>query len=124
MNTTQAQLKKDSLLLRMAADRQRLNAWTKPAGQRSDLLDFADPVTQRWLMTGGLMLLSALKLPTFLKVPLRTAATISLRNRVAALFNAPPPAAPQSETPTHSMPMATAPHAVDRSHPADRAVAP
>ncbi|QEI06997.1 hypothetical protein FXN63_14990 [Pigmentiphaga aceris] len=89
MNTTTASIRRDSLLIRMAMDRQHL-ATALARTPRLTTASFVDPATRDWLMTAALWGLSALKLPAFVKVPLRSAASISLRNRVAALMNSGP----------------------------------
>lgn len=74
--------------MRMALDRRHLSL----ALEKNRPLHAAkliDPETRDWLLTVGLWGLSALRLPSFVRVPLRTAASISLRNRVAALMHAP-----------------------------------
>jgi hypothetical protein len=88
MNTTTASIRRDSLLLRMAADRRQLAvALTRQRALKQP--DLMDPETRGWLLTASLWALSALRMPAVVKVPLRTAASILLRNRVAALMHAP-----------------------------------
>jgi len=86
MNTTTASIRRDSLLLRMAMDRQQL-ATDLARHPTPTVMSLVDPATRDWLMTAALWGVSALRLPAFVKVPLRTAASISLRNRVSALIN-------------------------------------
>jgi hypothetical protein len=76
--------------MRMASDRRQLAlalARQRPLKQ----MDLMDPETRSWLLTGSLWALSVLRLPAIVKVPLRTAASILLRNRVAALVRKPEP---------------------------------
>jgi len=86
MNTTTTSIRRDSLLLRMAMDRQQL-ATDLARHPNPTVMSLVDAPTRDWLVTAALWGVSALRLPAFVKVPLRTAASISLRNRVSALIN-------------------------------------
>lgn len=76
--------------MRMAADRRQLAAAIE-RNRPMKSVDLIDPETRDWMVTAALWGLSALRLPSFVKVPLRTAASISLRNRLAGLMQAPKP---------------------------------
>ena len=86
MNTPTASIRRDSVLLRMAMDRQQL-ASDLARHPKLTAVSLIEPATRDWLVTAALWGLSALRLPAFVKVPLRSAASISLRNRVSALIN-------------------------------------
>jgi hypothetical protein len=73
--------------MRMAADRQHLVA-AQARNLPLKTVNLLDPETRDWVLTGALWGISALRLPPFVKGMLRTAASISLRNRVAGLMNA------------------------------------
>jgi hypothetical protein len=76
--------------MRMAADRQHLvSAIAKNAPLKT--VNMLDPETRDWVLTGALWGISSLRLPPFIKGLLRTAASISLRNRVAGLMHATKP---------------------------------
>jgi len=79
--------------MRMASDRRHLAlaiARQRPLKQ----VDLMDPETRSWLLTASLWGVSALRLPAILKVPLRAAASILLRDRVATLVRRPEPPPP------------------------------
>lgn len=73
--------KKTALLTRMAADRAALRIGTPTNIGKTPLVS---PVLQTWALPGALFLISMLRLPSFIKVPLRAFAVMSMKKQVSA----------------------------------------
>lgn len=79
MSKDHPRVQKELLLARMAADRAALRA----KGPPRNTADFRlAPELKPWAAPAILFALSMLKMPPFLKTPLRAIAVISLKNRV------------------------------------------
>ena len=79
MSNDHPRIQKELLLTRMAADRQELRS-SEPPKSASDVR--LSPELKSWLVPGGLFLISMLRLPGFIKAPLRAFAVLSMKRKV------------------------------------------
>lgn len=83
MSNDHPRIQKELLLARMAADRVALRSQA-PASNPADFR--LSPELKPWALPAVLFGLSLLRLPPFIKAPLRAIAVISLKNRVQAVM--------------------------------------